>query len=77
MGGGGEPVLMEARKRDNVAIGRRWHVLLPRTPPPLGGGLRAENTTADKALQALEGDFRVAPWLHWKMGVGGCEPDDG
>ena len=67
---------MEARERDDVAIGRRRHVLLARQPPLLGGGPCAEKTTTDESLQALEGDIRMAPRLHWKIGVGGCELDD-
>ena len=32
---------------------------------------------ADKAIHALEGDVRVAPRLHWKMGVRGFELNGG
>ena len=63
---GRKPPLMEVHERDDVAIGRRWHVLLAGQSPLLGDGPRVEKTAADKALHALEGDIKKA--LHWKMG---------
>ena len=68
---------MEVHERDDVTVGWRRHVLLAGQPPLLDGGPCAEKTTVDKALHALEGDIRAAPWLHWKMGVGGCKLDGG
>ena len=77
MSRGSKPLLMEMCERDDKAVGRRWHVLLTGQQPLLGYGLRAEKTTTDEALHALEGDVRAAPRIHWKMRVGGCELDNG
>ena len=55
---------MKVREGHNVAIERRWHVLIVGQPPLLGDGPRAKKATVNKALQALEGDIRSAPWLH-------------
>ena len=49
MGGGGEPTLMEACERDNVAVGRRWHVFLAGQQQLLGRGPRTEKTAMDEA----------------------------
>ena len=38
-------------------------------PLLLSGGPRAKETTANEALQALEGDIEAAPRLHWRIGV--------
>ena len=77
MGGGGKSSLMEVSEGHDIAIGRQRRVLITGQPPLLGGGPCAEKTTTDESLQALEGDIRMAPRLHWKIGVGGCEFDDG
>ena len=75
--GGGESPLMEVSEGHDVAVGWRRRVLITGQPPILGGGPRTKKTTAYKALQALEGDVRVAPQTHWKMGMGGCKLNGG
>ena len=77
LSGGGEPTLMKVSEGHDITVGWRRCVLVTGKPPLLGGGSRTEKTAADEALQALEGDIRAAPWLHWKIGVGGCEFNDG
>ena len=77
MGGGGESLLVEVSKGYDIAIRRRWQILIVGQPPLLSGSSRAKKTTANEALQALGGDVRATRWLHWKMGVGGCELDGG
>ena len=69
MGGGGKSSLMEVSEGHDIAIGRQRRVLITGQPPLLGGGPRAKKTMANEALQALEGDIRAAPWLHWRIGV--------
>ena len=75
MGGGSEPMLMEVRERHYKAVGWRRQILLIGQQPLLGQGPCAKKATTDEALHALEGDVRAAPWIHWKMGVDGCELD--
>ena len=77
MSRGGEPTLMEVRKRHNIAVGQRQHVPLARKQPLLAPGPHAEKTIVDKALYVLEGDVRAAPRIHWKMETGRCELDGG
>ena len=64
VGGGGESPLMEVSEGHDVAIRRRWRILIADQPPLLGGGPCVKKTVVDEALQALEGDIRSAPWLH-------------
>ena len=68
---------MEVSEGHDIAIGGRRCVLITGQPPLLDGSPRAKKTTTNEALQAMEGDVGVAPWLHWRIGVGGCEFDDG
>ena len=77
MGRGHEPTLMEVGERHHIAIGWRRHILLTKQQPLLGRGPHVEKTVMDKALHALQGNVRVAPQIHWKMGVGGWELDGG
>jgi len=69
VGGGGKSLLMEVTKGHDVAVGQQRRVLLIGQPPLLGGGPHAKETTANEALQALEGDIGAAPWLHLGIGV--------
>ena len=64
VGGGGESSLVEVSEGHDVAIGRRRRVLITGQPPLLDDDPRAKETTANEALQELEGDIGVAPWLH-------------
>ena len=64
MGGHGESPLVEVSERHDVPFRRLWLVLFTGKPPLLGSGQRAEEATADKALQALRGNVGSAPWLH-------------
>ena len=66
MSRGRKPSLMETHERDDIAVGRRWYILLAGQPPLLDSGPRGEKAVVDKALHALEGDIKKA--LHWKMG---------
>ena len=59
-----ESPLVKVSEGHNVAIGRRRRVLIAGQPPLLSGGPHTKKTTANKALQALEGDIGSAPWLH-------------
>ena len=68
MSGGSEPALMKVHERHHIAIGWRQHLLLAGQQPLLGRGPRTEKTTMDEALLALEGDVRMAPWIHWRRG---------
>ena len=68
---------MEVSEGYDVAIRWQWCVLIAGQPPLLSGGPRAKKAAVNEALQALEGDIEAAPWLHWRIGVGGCEFDDG
>ena len=77
MSRGSEPALMEVHERYHVAVGRRWHILLTNQQPLLGRGPCTKKSTTDEALRTLEGDVRAAPRIHWKMGVDGCELDNG
>ena len=76
MGGGGESLLMEVSEGHDIAVGRRRRILIVGQPPFLGGSPRAKKTTANEAFQALDGDIRAAPRLHWGIGVGGCKFND-
>ena len=62
VGEGGESSLVEVSEGHDVAIRRQ--------------SARREDH-GGQGPPSARGDFRVAPWLHWKMGVGGCELDDG
>ena len=60
----GESPLVEESKGHDVSFGRRWLVLITRQLPLLVGRQRAEEATADEALQALRGNVGSAPRLH-------------
>ena len=60
---------MEVSEGHDVAAGRRRRVLITGQPPLLDDDPRAKETTVNEALQELEGDIGVAPWLHWRIGV--------
>ena len=64
VGGGGKSPLVKASEGHHVAFGRRWLVLITGQLPLLGGGLRAKEATANKALQALRGDVGSTPRPH-------------
>ena len=55
---------MEVSEGHDIPFGQQRLILITGQPPLLGGGPCAEKTTADEALQALEGDIGSTPWLH-------------
>ena len=64
MGGHGKSPLMEVSKRHAVPFRRLRLLLLTGQSPLLGDGQRAEEASADEALQASKGDVGFVPWVH-------------
>ena len=61
MGRNHESTLVEERKGDDVAIGRRWRILMTRHKLLHHIGPPAEKTTLDEALHARIGNIGAMP----------------
>ena len=68
---------MEGRERDDVAIGRRWRILMAKLEPLYRISPPIKKTMLDKALHACMGNIGVVPQIHegWRRlwrSKGGC-----